>query len=185
MSSVGLRCAAAAGDMHAPTENILIGEDISHIKIADFGVATMVDGVCGRASRPSSPQLGTSSASSPGGRDGSSPTLVDAGGGGAGSGGSGGGSNGHTFRNSMRRVRGRCHSLVGSLQYMAPEIVGGRGYTCSVDLWSVGVLAHILVAGFPPFDIPSQVRALLFLLSSSSSSSSSSLLLLLVVVLSW
>ncbi len=44
----------------------------------------------------------------------------------------------------------------GSLQYMAPEIVGGHGYTMSVDLWSVGVLAHILVAGFPPFEVASQ-----------------------------
>ena len=39
---------------------------------------------------------------------------------------------------------------------MAPEILSGHGYTCSVDLWSVGVLAHILVAGFPPFDIPTE-----------------------------
>ena len=55
------------------------------------------------------------------------------------------------------KFRRRCYSLVGSLQYMAPEILSGAGYTASVDLWSVGVLAHILVAGFPPFDIPSQV----------------------------
>lgn len=59
------------------------------------------------------------------------------------------------------RFRRRCYSLVGSLQYMAPEILSGAGYTASVDLWSVGVLAHILVAGFPPFDIPSQVLDLL------------------------
>ena len=39
---------------------------------------------------------------------------------------------------------------------MAPEVLEGHGYTMSVDMWSVGVLAHILVAGFPPFEIPTQ-----------------------------
>ena len=31
------------------------------------------------------------------------------------------------------------HSRSGTLAYLAPEVYGGRGYTCEVDWWSLGV----------------------------------------------
>jgi serine/threonine protein kinase len=34
---------------------------------------------------------------------------------------------------------------------MAPEIVREEVYDKSVDIWSVGVIAHILLTGCPPF----------------------------------
>ena len=34
---------------------------------------------------------------------------------------------------------------------MAPEIVREEQYDKSVDIWSVGVIAHILLSGCPPF----------------------------------
>ncbi|EGC32178.1 hypothetical protein DICPUDRAFT_57246 [Dictyostelium purpureum] len=43
-------------------------------------------------------------------------------------------------------------SLVGTLTYMAPEISNCTGYGKPVDLWSLGVIAYILLCGFPPFD---------------------------------
>ena len=41
--------------------------------------------------------------------------------------------------------------VLGSPLYMAPEIVREERYDKSVDIWSVGVIAHILLSGCPPF----------------------------------
>ena len=41
--------------------------------------------------------------------------------------------------------------VLGSPLYMAPEIVREEPYDKSVDVWSVGVIAHILLSGSPPF----------------------------------
>lgn len=38
---------------------------------------------------------------------------------------------------------------------MAPEVINSKGHTKSVDLWSVGVVLHILLVGYPPFQIDS------------------------------
>ena len=43
------------------------------------------------------------------------------------------------------------HSLVGTPNYIAPEILSRRGYTKSCDWWSVGVIFYEMVVGHPPF----------------------------------
>uniref|UniRef100_A0A7S1WKW6 Non-specific serine/threonine protein kinase n=1 Tax=Alexandrium catenella TaxID=2925 RepID=A0A7S1WKW6_ALECA len=40
----------------------------------------------------------------------------------------------------------------GSLMYVSPDVLCGEGYTDKCDLWSLGVIAWMLLTGFPPFD---------------------------------
>ena len=42
------------------------------------------------------------------------------------------------------------HALVGSITYVAPEILKGN-YSKECDLWSFGVILHLMVTGNPPF----------------------------------
>jgi len=44
------------------------------------------------------------------------------------------------------------HSLVGTHPYTAPEVLAGGNYDFSSDLWCLGVLLYVLLAGHFPFD---------------------------------
>jgi hypothetical protein len=46
---------------------------------------------------------------------------------------------------------GVAHTVCGTPDFMAPEVVRGSGHTRLADVWSWGVLAFELVAGQPPF----------------------------------
>ena len=54
-----------------------------------------------------------------------------------------------------RRLGGRnqrAYSLVGTLGCAAPEVLAGQPYAHAADWYSVGVAAHHLLLGAPPFD---------------------------------
>lgn len=45
----------------------------------------------------------------------------------------------------------KCKSVLGTVEYMAPEIVLGQEYGKAVDWWSLGALGFDLLTGSPPF----------------------------------
>ena len=45
----------------------------------------------------------------------------------------------------------RTFTILGTPHYMAPEIIGGKGYTCLVDLWSIGICLYEFLCGLVPF----------------------------------
>ncbi|ETO04035.1 Calcium-dependent protein kinase, partial [Reticulomyxa filosa] len=42
-------------------------------------------------------------------------------------------------------------TMVGTLSYIAPEILESKKYDHRVDYWSIGVIMFILLCGYPPF----------------------------------
>ena len=42
--------------------------------------------------------------------------------------------------------------IVGTLGYMAPEVLMGMDYNFSADVWSIGIIAYLLLTGYLPFD---------------------------------
>ena len=45
----------------------------------------------------------------------------------------------------------RTFTIIGTPHYMAPEIITGKGYSYSVDLWSIGICLYEFLCGGVPF----------------------------------
>ena len=45
----------------------------------------------------------------------------------------------------------KCNSMLGTVEYMAPEVIQGHKYGMAVDWWSFGALGFDLLTGAPPF----------------------------------
>ena len=44
------------------------------------------------------------------------------------------------------------NEIVGTLGYMAPEVLMGKDYNFSADVWGIGVITYLLLTGYLPFD---------------------------------
>ncbi|KAL3834597.1 hypothetical protein ACJIZ3_009333 [Penstemon smallii] len=60
---------------------------------------------------------------------------------------------------SLKGEQPNKHSVVGTPDYLAPEILLGMGHGATADWWSVGIILFELLVGIPPFnaDHPQQI----------------------------
>ncbi|KAK6926364.1 Protein kinase domain, partial [Dillenia turbinata] len=57
-----------------------------------------------------------------------------------------------TGQQSMKREERQKHAVVGTPDYLAPEILLGMGHGATADWWSIGVILFELLVGIPPFN---------------------------------
>eukprot|EP01068_Selenidium_serpulae_P009848 Selendium_serpulae@DN5334_c2_g2_i1.p1 len=50
-----------------------------------------------------------------------------------------------------KKIQGRSYTLVGTPHYMAPEVILGKGYSLTADIWAFGVCLFEFICGPLPF----------------------------------
>lgn len=56
-----------------------------------------------------------------------------------------------TCKNLRNSASNKTFTIIGTPNYMAPEILSGKGYNYSVDLWSMGIVLFEFLSGYLPF----------------------------------
>ncbi|TMW55264.1 hypothetical protein Poli38472_013155 [Pythium oligandrum] len=109
-------------------ENILIrGADVYDIKLTDFGIARKLEGAnCTLTPHESLSEVANLH----------DPTT-------------------NLSASGVRNRMARAHTKCGTRDYVAPEVMSGKGYGSEADLWSVGVVTYVLLSGCAPIFLPS------------------------------
>ena len=137
-----LAAAHARGILHRDIKaaNVMVGSD-GAVKVLDFGLAKLRDG---DAAATGSASAAGSSARLPAGKIALDATIPSSGGGAGGTGAAGSG--------DLASYRTHAGQLLGTPLYMAPEQIRGAPPDERSEVFSVGVLAHEILAGAPPYD---------------------------------
>lgn len=53
-----------------------------------------------------------------------------------------------------KKITTRSFTLCGTPEYLAPELVLGKGHNKAVDIWALGILIYEMIAGVSPFQDP-------------------------------
>jgi protein-serine/threonine kinase len=59
----------------------------------------------------------------------------------------------------------RKFSIVGTMNYIAPEVISGKGYDHTCDWWSLGIILFECIFGYPPFCSKTQNQSQLKIIS--------------------
>lgn len=105
-------------------DNLLIGPD-GHIKLTDFGLSKV--GLINSTDDLSGPPVSTSTLFAD-----DKPKVSE--------------------EPAMKREERQKQEVVGTPDYLAPEILLGTGHGATADWWSVGIILFELIVGIPPFN---------------------------------
>ena len=55
-----------------------------------------------------------------------------------------------------KKTEEKTYTMVGTIEYLAPEVLTKAGHTNAVDYWGMGILLYEMLAGYPPFTAPNR-----------------------------
>lgn len=55
------------------------------------------------------------------------------------------------MENGIMRTYSKCHTLCGTPEYVAPELIRNKGYDAAIDIWGFGVMLYEMICRRTPF----------------------------------